>query len=51
MVKSSIIVRGNSFKFDDREPTLLAKIESSMLIDGSSYLNPDLYEHNLNILK
>lgn len=50
-IKSNIIVRGNSFRFDEREPTRLAKIESKMLIDGSSYLNPDLYEHNLNILE
>lgn len=48
-IKSNIIVRGNSFRFDEREPTRLAKIESKMLIDGISYLNPDLYENNLNI--
>lgn len=47
-IKSNIIVRGNSFKFDEGEPTPLARIESKMLIDGSSYLNPDLYESNLN---
>jgi len=51
MVKTSIIVRGNSFKFNEKEPTPMAKFESSMLIDGSSFLNPDLYEHNLNILE
>lgn len=51
MMKTSIIVRGNSFKFDEKDPMPLAKIESSMLIDGSSYLNPDLYEHNLNIIE
>lgn len=48
-IKSNIIVRGNSFRFDEGEPTPLAKIESIMLIDGISYLNPDLYENNLNI--
>ncbi|MDC8099131.1 hypothetical protein [Chryseobacterium rhizosphaerae] len=49
MVKTNIIVRGNSFKFDDKEPTPMSLIKSSMLIDSSSYLNPDLYNHNLNI--
>lgn len=51
MAKTSIIVRGNSFKFDDKAPTPLGKIESSMLIDNNSYLNPDLYEYNLNIIE
>ena len=49
MMKTSIIVRGNSFKFNEEKPTPMGRYESSMLIDGSSYLNPDLYEHNLNI--
>lgn len=49
MVKTNIIVRGNSFKFDDKEPTPLSLIKSSMLIDSSSYLNPDLYDYKLNI--
>lgn len=49
MIKTSIIVRGNSFKFDKKAPTPLGKFESSMLIDGGSYLNPDLFEHKLNI--
>jgi hypothetical protein len=48
MIKTVIIVRGNSMKHDDNVPTPMAKIETSMLIDGSSYKNPDLYERNLN---
>lgn len=51
LFKSTIIVRGNSFKIDERPPMPLATIESKLLIDGSHYLNPDLYEHNLNIIQ
>lgn len=50
-MKSSIIVRGNSFKFNDDPPTILTKHESNLLIDRNSYLNPDLYEYNLNSLE
>ena len=46
-IKNTIIVRGNSWKIGDREVSPLGKIESKMLVDGSSYLNPDLYESNL----
>lgn len=49
MCKNTVIVRGNSWMFRDGEISALNKFESSMLIDGNSYLNPDLYEHNLNI--
>lgn len=50
-VKNTIIVRGNSWMIREGEVSPLGKFESSMLIDGSSYLNPDLYEHNLNIIQ
>lgn len=49
MAKNVIIVRGNSWMIREGEVSPLGKVESSMLIDGNSYLNPDLYEHNLNI--
>lgn len=48
LVKNTIIVRGNSWKIGDREVSPLGNIESKMLIDGNSYLNPDLYESNLD---
>ena len=35
-------------KIGDREVSPLGNIESKMLIDGNSYLNPDLYESNLD---
>jgi len=47
-VKNTTIVRGNSWKIGDREVSPLGNIESKMLIDGSSYLNPELYESNLD---
>ena len=46
--KSTTIVRGNSWKIGDREVTPLGKVEAQMLVDRSSYLNPDLYEFNLD---
>ncbi|PQJ79394.1 hypothetical protein [Polaribacter porphyrae] len=48
MTSKVIVVRGNSVKYDDREPMPLARIEHSTLIDASSYLNPELYERKLN---
>lgn len=48
MAKNISIVRGNSWMIREGEVSPLGKFESSMLIDGSSYLNPDLYEYNLN---
>lgn len=50
-LKNVTIVRGNSWMIREGEVSPLGKYESSMLIDGSSYLNPDLYEHNLNIIE
>ncbi len=50
LFKNTIIVRGNSWKIGDREVSPLGKIESKMLVDGSSYLNPDLYESNLEYI-
>jgi len=50
-VKNTIIVRGNSWMIREGEVSSLGKFESSMLIDGSSYLNPDFYEHNLNSIE
>ena len=51
MVKNVIIVRGNSIKYDEKEPSPLTTIKTSMLVDSDSYKNPDLFEHNLNTLK
>lgn len=48
MLKTVTIVRGNSSMIREGEITPLAKIESSILVDGMSYRNPDLYESNLN---
>jgi len=50
MLKPVVVVRGNSIKYNQKDPVRMAKIESRMLIDGNSYKNPDLYEHNLNEL-
>ncbi|WP_420573034.1 hypothetical protein [Kordia sp.] len=49
--KTSIIVRGNSWMIREGEVTPLGKFENSILIDRQSYLNPDLYEHNLNTIE
>jgi hypothetical protein len=49
--KKSIIVRGNSFKYDGADPIPLSKIETSITLDGNMYLNPDLYEYNLNLIE
>ncbi|MGI9526724.1 MAG: hypothetical protein ACR2MS_06420 [Weeksellaceae bacterium] len=50
VAKNTIIVRGNSWMIREGEISPLGKVESSILIDGNSYLNPDLYEHNLNTI-
>lgn len=47
--KNTIIVRGNSWMIKEGEVSPLGKVESKIQIDGSSYLNPDLFEHNLNL--
>ncbi len=47
-VKNTVIVRGNSWKIGDREVSPLGNIESKILIDGSSYLNPELFEKKIN---
>ena len=47
-VKSSIIVRGNSWKIGDNEISALGKFESSMSIDKSMYKNPDLSDYKKN---
>lgn len=49
-VKNEIIVRGNSWMIRDGEVSALTVYEHNILIDGSSYLNPDLYEFNMNNL-
>lgn len=49
MTKNTIIVRGNSWMMREGEVSPLGRVESKIQIDLSSYLNPDLYEHNLNI--
>lgn len=48
LAKKMIIVRGNSWKHGEQEVRPLAEIRSEMLVDAESYLNPDLYEINLN---
>lgn len=48
LIKSTIIVRGNSFKIGDREVSPLGHIESKILIDSEAFLNPDLFDYNLN---
>lgn len=49
--KSSIIVRGNSFKHEGREtPLPLARIETRILVDSEVFLNPELYESKLDML-
>jgi hypothetical protein len=49
MAKSTIIVRGNSWMIREGEVSPLGRIESKIQIDSNSYLNPDLFEHNLNL--
>ncbi len=49
-VKNTVIVRGNAWKIGSREISPLGNFESKMLVDGSSYLNPDLFEHNMNTI-
>lgn len=49
MAKNIIIVRGNSWMIREGEVSPLSLIESKIQIDSNSYLNPDLYEHNLNL--
>ncbi|PHQ27781.1 hypothetical protein [Leeuwenhoekiella nanhaiensis] len=51
MAKNTIIVRGNSWMIREGEITPLNRIESKIQIDGDSYLNPDLFEHKLNVSK
>ncbi len=51
MAKSVIIVRGNSWMMNEGEISALGKYEKNMLIDRKSYLNPDLYEYNLNTIE
>jgi hypothetical protein len=48
--KSVVIVKGNSSKIGDGRIFPLATIQLSMLVDRNAYINPDLFEHNLNIL-
>jgi hypothetical protein len=48
MAKNTIIVRGNSWMIREGDVSPLGKVESKIQIDSNSYLNPDLYEHNLN---
>lgn len=48
LAKKMIIVKGNSWKHGEQEVRSLAEIRSEMLVDAESYLNPDLYEINLN---
>ena len=50
-VKNTVIVRGNAWKIGNKEVSPLGNIESKILIDGNSYINPDLYEHNLNSIQ
>ncbi|MDQ1771020.1 hypothetical protein GQR60_11510 [Labilibaculum sp. A4] len=48
IAKNIVIVRGNSWKHGEQESRPLADIRSEMLVDAECYLNPDLYEINLN---
>jgi hypothetical protein len=48
--KSTVIVRGNSWMTIDGKVNPLGLVETKMLVDGQSFLNPDLYEYNLNNL-
>ncbi|MFD1062035.1 hypothetical protein ACFQ1Q_02155 [Winogradskyella litorisediminis] len=49
MAKNTIIVRGNSWMMREGEVSPLGRVESKIQIDSSSFLNPDLYEHNLKL--
>lgn len=49
MAKNTIIVRGNSWMIREGEVSPLGRFESKIQIDSNSYLNPDLFEHNLNL--
>lgn len=46
--KNTIIIRGNSWKINDRGVSPLGNIESKMLVDENLYLNPDLFEYNMD---
>jgi len=48
ITKNTIIVRGNSWKFPNKEVMPLAHIKSEHWIDKRAYLNPDLFELTLN---
>lgn len=47
MLRNVEIVRGNSFKSDNKEILPLQKIESKVMLDKEAYKNPDLFEHRL----
>lgn len=49
IAKNTVIVRGNSWMMREGEVTPLGRVESKIQIDSNSFLNPDLYEHNLNL--
>ncbi|MCL2311329.1 MAG: hypothetical protein FWC41_02400 [Firmicutes bacterium] len=49
LFKTSIIVRGNSWKVGDNEVSPLALIQHSIPMDMRMYKNPDLFDHTFNI--
>lgn len=49
IAKNTIIVRGNSWMIREGEVSPLGRFESKIQIDSNSYLNPDLFEQNLNL--
>ncbi len=49
MIKSTIIVRGHSWKIKDNEVRPLGKIEHSFSLDLNMYKNPDLFDYKYNL--
>jgi hypothetical protein len=48
LFKSTSIIRGNSWKFEDQEKVMpLGKIQTQMFLDSRIYKNPELYEFQL----
>lgn len=43
-MKTSVIVRGNSFKVDGKTVYPMARIQSEMLVNPKIFLNPDLFD-------
>jgi hypothetical protein len=49
LAKTTVIVRGNSWKINDNEVSPLGTFEKSMFLDMRMYKNPDLFDYNYRI--